>query len=96
MAFSSRVVTIGTTPTQISAPSAVGKNGHTVYIQNISTTIDFYIGGSDVSTTNGYYCHRAAASYTGDDLAIKVELGEVLYAVVATGTLDQRFLYSGV
>jgi hypothetical protein len=96
MAFKSAVVTIGTTPTQISYNGTVGKNGHVVYIQNISTTIDFYIGGSDVSTSNGYFAHRAASATVGDDMVIPVKKGETLYAVVASGTLDQRFLYSGI
>jgi hypothetical protein len=96
MAFSSRVVTIGTTPTQISAPNPSGRDGHTVYIQNISTTVDFYIGGSDVTTANGYFMHRAASATVGDDLSLFVQPNEILYAVVATGTLEQRFLYQGV
>lgn len=96
MAFSSRVVTIGTTATQISAPSPSGKDGHDVYIQNISTTVDFYIGGADVTTANGYLMHRASSATVGDDMVIHVQPGEILYGVVATGTLEQRFLYQGV
>jgi hypothetical protein len=53
MSFKSAVVTIGTTPTLISFANSLSRKGHKVYIQNISTTVDFYIGGSDVSTTNG-------------------------------------------
>lgn len=96
MAIKSAVVTIGTTPTLISYDGADGRDGHTVCIQNISTTIDFYIGGSDVTTANGYFCHRATSATEGDDIQIKVADGESLYAVVATGTLAQRFLYLGV
>ena len=96
MAFKSAVVTIAATPTLISFSGAVGRSGHKVYIQNISTTVDFYIGGADVSTSNGYLCHRAASATTGDDIVISVADGEALYAVVTTGTLEQRFLYSGV
>jgi hypothetical protein len=96
MAFKSAVVTIAATPTLISFSGALSRKGHKVYIQNISTTVDFYIGGSDVSTSNGYFMHRAASSTVGDDIMIEVGEGEALYAVVASGTLDQRFLYSGV
>ena len=96
MAFKSAVVTIAATPTLISFPTALGRNGHKVYIQNISTTVDFYIGGSDVSTANGYLAHRASSGTVGDDMVIEVGEGEALYAIVATGTLEQRFLYSGV
>jgi hypothetical protein len=96
MAIKSAVVTIGTTPTLISFNGADGRDGHTVKIQNISTTVDFYIGGDDVTTSNGYLCHRATSATEGDDLEIKVADGEALYAIVATGTLAQRFLYTGV
>ena len=96
MAFKSAVVTIADTPTLISFDSALSRKGHKVYIQNITTTVDFYIGGSDVSTTNGYLMHRASSATVGDDIMIEVGEGEALYAVVATGTLAQRFLYSGV
>ena len=96
MAFKSAVVTIAATPTLISFPTALGRKGHKVYIQNISTTVDFYIGGSDVSTANGYFMHRASSATVGDDMVVEVADGEALYAIVATGTLEQRFLYSGV
>jgi hypothetical protein len=96
MSFKSAVVTIAATPTLISFPTALSRKGHKVYIQNISTTVDFYIGGPDVSTTNGYLMHRAASATTGDDIVIEVGEGDALYAIVATGTLDQRFLYNGV
>ena len=96
MAIKSAVVTIGTTPTLISFDGADGRDGHTVCIQNISTTVDFFIGGSDVTTSNGYVCHRATSATEGDDLQIKVADGDALYAVVASSTLAQRFLYLGV
>ena len=96
MAFKSAVVTIADTPTLISFAGAISRKGHKVYIQNISTTVDFYIGGADVTTTNGYLMHRASSGTVGDDVVIEVGEGEALYAVVATGTLAQRFLYSGV
>jgi hypothetical protein len=86
MAFKSAVVTIADTPTLISFASALGRKGHKVYIQNISTTVDFYIGGSDVTTSNGYLMHRASSATVGDDIMIEVGEGEELYAVVATGT----------
>lgn len=94
MAFKSQVITIAATPTLISNPNPSSRDGHIVYIQNISTTVDFYIGGSDVSTSNGYLMHRATSGTVGDDLQIKVANGESLYAIVATGTLDQRFMWS--
>lgn len=96
MAFKSQVITIGTTATLISNPNPSGRDGHVVYLQNISTTIDFYIGGADVTTSNGYYMHRASAANIGDDLQILVGPGESLYAIVATGTFDQRVMWSGV
>lgn len=94
MAFKSSVITIGTTATLISNPSPSGRDGHIVYLQNISTTVDFYIGGSDVTTANGYLMHRASSATVGDDLQIKVGNGEAIYAIVASSTLDQRVMWS--
>ena len=94
MAFKTQVITIGTTPTLISNPNPSGRDGHIVFLQNISTTIDFYIGGSDVTTTNGYLMHRASAANVGDDLQIQVGPNESLYAIVASSTFDQRVMWS--
>ena len=94
MAFKTQVITITTSPTLISNPSPSGRDGHIVFLQNLSTTVDFYIGGSDVTTTNGYFMHRASAANIGDDLHILVGPGESLYAIVASGTFDQRVMWS--
>jgi hypothetical protein len=94
MAFKTAVITITTSPTLISNPNPSGRDGHIVFLQNISTTVDFYIGGADVTTSNGYYMHRASAANIGDDLQIMVGPGESLYAIVASSTFDQRVMWS--
>ena len=94
MAFKTAVITITTSPTLISNPNPIGRDGHIVFLQNISTTVDFYIGGSDVTTTDGYLMHRASAANIGDDLQIHVAPGESLYAVVASSTHAQRVMWS--
>jgi hypothetical protein len=94
MAFKTAVITITTSPTLISNPSPSGRDGHIVFIQNLSTTVDFYIGGADVTTTDGYFMHRASAANIGDDLQIQVGPNESLYAIVATGTHAQRIMWS--
>ena len=94
MAFKTAVITITTSPTLISNPNPSGRDGHIVFLQNISTTVDFYIGGADVTTSNGYFMHRASAANIGDDLQIMVGPGESLYAIVASSTFDQRVMWS--
>jgi hypothetical protein len=94
MAFKTAVITITTSPTLISNPNPSGRDGHIVFLQNLSTTVDFYIGGADVTTSNGYYMHRASAANIGDDLQIMVGPGESLYAIVASSTFDQRVMWS--
>ena len=85
MAIKSAVVTIGTTPTLISFAGADGRDGHTVCIQNISTTVDFYIGGSDVSDSNGYHLN------TTENLYITLLPGNSLYGRAGSGTKDLAF-----
>lgn len=94
MAFKTAVITITTSPTLISNPNPSGRDGHIVFLQNLSTTVDFYIGGADVTTSNGYFMHRASAANIGDDLQIMVGPGESLYAIVASSTFDQRVMWS--
>jgi hypothetical protein len=94
MAFKTAVITITTSPTLISNPNPSGRDGHIVFLQNLSTTVDFYIGGSDVTTTNGYFMHRSSAANIGDDLQILVGPGESLYAIVASSTFEQRVMWS--
>lgn len=69
-------VTVGTTATLIVA--ADDKNRH-VYVHNGGGS-KIYIGGSDVTTTNGYHI----ANNESADLFVPTN--ETLYAVVASGT----------
>jgi hypothetical protein len=94
MAFKTAVITITTSPTLISNPNPSGRDGHIVFLQNLSTTVDFYIGGSDVTTADGYLMHRASAANVGDDLQIQVGPNESLYAIVASSTYPQRVMWS--
>lgn len=57
-----------------------------VVIKNLDAAIVIYIGGSDVSTTNGYPL-AAGASFAGGSIAMQL-LGqaEIPYAIATSGT----------
>lgn len=75
-------VTVGVTATQLVPAVAFDQ---TAYIHSASGTI--YIGGSDVTTSNGYKMDN------GDKLTLGVGDHEGLYAVTASGTALAYVLY---
>ncbi len=72
----STVVTVAATPTLVVASD--DKN-RTVYVHN-SGGAKVYIGGSDVTTANGYHLANT------ESVEIFIPIRETLYAVVASGT----------
>ena len=72
----STAVTVATTATVV--VSADNKN-RDVYIHN-SGGSKIYLGGSDVTTTNGYHLANTESA------AFFLPLGETIYGVVAAGT----------
>jgi hypothetical protein len=78
----SRQVTITTTPTVI-VPADIADQTALLHATNDA----LYIGGSNVSTANGYLVD------TKDKLTIPVGDHEGLYGVVASGTTSVSVLY---
>jgi hypothetical protein len=78
----SRQVTITTTPTVI-VPADIADQTALLHATNDA----LYIGGSNVSTTNGYLVDNK------DKLTIPVGDHEGLYGVVASGTTSVSVLY---
>lgn len=70
-------VSVGTTATLLAAADNINR---VVYVHSLSNTA-VYLGGSDVTTSNGFIFEK-------DDgyLSLTIPIGETLYAVVTTGT----------
>ena len=88
MALQSAAVTVAATATVLST-AAGDREGHRVLILNPSGGVTVYVGGADVSTANGY----PVAS--GGTLSLALEVGEIVYGIVATGTQAVNVLRSG-
>ena len=65
-------VAVGTVATAITTPFQM--EGH-VHVRNIDNTDTVYLGGSAVTTSNGY------AILKGEAIDLRVPTGDVLYAV---------------
>lgn len=92
MAVKTRAVTVGTTATRLDgdADQADRHAGESFAFYN-SSGVTVYIGGADVTSTNG--APVAASSWSpGFDLASD----DAIYGIVATGTAAVRVLESGV
>lgn len=72
----SKAVTVETTATLI---CPADDKHRVVYIHNASGA-KVYIGGSDVSTTNGFHLANS------ESVTIEVPTSETVYAIVATGS----------
>ena len=90
MALAHERVSVGTTATLLSSTYA-GKDGQTVLVQNPSTTVVVYLGGTGVTTTSYGF-----ALGVSSDLSVDLKDGETLYAVVAASTLTVNVLRQGV
>ena len=90
MTIQSAEVTVATTATALHAAEEVGSDPISLVVNNIGAST-IYVGGSDVTTSNGYPI-AAAGSLTIDRLSP----GERLYGIVASGTVLARVLRRGV
>lgn len=82
-------IIVSTSPTVLTIADDV--YGHSLLVQNpIENLPTVYIGGPSVSSTE--YGHAIAS---GSDLSLDLEVGEVVYACVATGTLTVNVLRRG-
>ena len=77
MAISSGQVTVGTARVQIDGTSSSVYNLHIHYDSNQA---DVFIGGPDVTVSNGLILPKQ------DSLEIQVPAGDAVWAVVASGT----------
>lgn len=97
MAIQGLQVTVGTTATLLSATSAFtdsvayNQNGQSLLVQNPSTTVTVYLGGSNV--TSSIYGYSLAPGAT---MSIDLSQSENLYAAVASGTQSVNVLRKGV
>jgi len=74
----SAAVTVGTTATLLFAADNKNRN---IYIHN-GGGAKVYIGGSNVTTSNGYHLAN------NESFDVFIPLGETFYGVVASGTND--------
>lgn len=70
-------VSVGTTPTLLIDSDNINRQVHVHAISNTPV----YLGGPDVSTTNGYLLEKDDGAHV-----LLLPLSEKLYAVVGTGT----------
>ena len=70
-------VVVGTTPTLLIDSDNINRNVHVHALSNTPV----YLGGPDVSTTNGYLLEKDDGAHV-----LLLPLSEKLYAVVGTGT----------
>lgn len=56
-----------------------------VYLANTGNTHDMFIGGSNVTTTNGYLIHKFQATGINNRFQCILFSGEQLFAVTASG-----------
>lgn len=85
---------VGTSATDLTTTDSagdIGQVGMSVLIQNLDASAALYLGGSGVTTSS--YGHKLAA---GTAVAIQLAPGEIVYGVVATGTINVGLLYQGV
>ena len=96
MAIQGLRVTVSTTATLLTSTTPsdsvfYNQKGQTVLVQNPSSTVTVYVGGSDV--TSSIYGYSLAPL---DILSIDIDSGEGLYAAVATNTQQVNVLRKGV
>jgi hypothetical protein len=92
MALKSSAVSVGTTATRLDTADDTGDHaaGESLVFYNNGAQM-IYIGGPDVSTSNGGPV--AASSWSP---AFDLSTGDVLYGIVASGTAEARVVESGI
>jgi len=88
MSVQSAAVTVATTATAL---AAVDDDFSSIEVANVGAAT-VYIGGSDVTTSNGFPVAAGASWYPPQSLAG----GERVYGIVASGTVEVRVLRFGV
>ena len=90
MAVKTSAVTVGTSATELTFETVRGQGQDPTHfaVFNNDATVDLFIGGSDVTTANGYVIRAK----TG--LSWPLVSGEQVHGIVASGTLDARVMMS--
>lgn len=88
MAVSTAAVSAATSATAL---HAIDADLSGIEVQNVGAST-VYVGGSDVTTANGYPVAAGASWYPPQPLAA----GERVYGIVASGTVEVRVLRLGV
>lgn len=97
MSLTGLSITVGITATKLSQDSnfsdsiTYNLNGQSILIQNPSTTISVYVGGTNVSSS--IYGHELLP---GQSISIDLSGGEHIYAAVASGTQQVNVIRRGV
>lgn len=86
MSVSSAAVTVTTSATALHAADA---DPHSVAVANVGAST-VYLGGSDVTTANGFPLAAGASVPVG------LSPSEILYGRVTSGTVEVRVLRQGV
>ncbi len=89
MAVTSAQITVGATPTRVSAAESDSVYGSSLIIRNAGAC-DVFLGNAGVTTTTGFAV-AAGAEYSFD-----LASGDDLFAIVATGTVTVAVLRTGV
>lgn len=100
MAVKSRAVSVATTATRLDSTTDIAPTSLAVYNNGASTV---YVGGSDVTTSNGV---PVAANTWGPSIDLSAATrasdpnyntnAEAIYAIVASGTVEVRVIETGV
>lgn len=92
MAYKSRAVTVTTTATRLdTADETDSYGGSVIAIYNLSAST-VYVGGSDVTTANGFPVEASTGKFSVDSQVTT----DALYGIVATGTAEVRVFEQGV
>ncbi len=90
MAVNQDQVVVGTTPTLLSGAPGDAVSGSRIQVRNSSGTTSVFLGGPSVTTANGYELPAGAS------VAITLNEGESLHAVVVVGTVTVHALRAGM
>lgn len=90
MAVQPARITVGTTATELTAPTTDAAYGSSILVGGPTVTVTLYLGDAAVTAATGW---PLAAGAT---LPITLDAGERLYAAVATGTTVVPVLRQGV
>lgn len=90
MAITTGQVSVGTTATALSTAESDDRSGSSICVSNPSGGSTVYLGPAGVTTGNGF------ALDAGASMAFDLQPGELIYGIVASGTVTVSVLRTGV